>query len=70
LPRRQTDELLLAERASVSESDPIRVHAAYGRWLIDYGSYVQGYYETRAEAIEVATAAALAEGRELTIERA
>jgi hypothetical protein len=52
----------------VSESDPIRVHARDGRWLVDYGSYVQGYCATRAEAIEVATAAAFVEGRELTIE--
>jgi hypothetical protein len=52
----------------VSETDPIRVHPRGGRWLVNYGSYVQGYHETRAEAIEVATAAALVEGRELTIE--
>jgi hypothetical protein len=52
----------------VSESDPIRVHAAYGRWLVDYGSYVQGYYDTRAEAIAVATNAARHERREITIE--
>jgi hypothetical protein len=52
----------------VSESDPIAVHTRGGRWLVNYGSYVQGYYETRAEATEVATAAARAEGRELTIE--
>ena len=52
----------------MSESDPIRVHARDGRWLVNYGSYVQGYYDTRAEAIEVAKAAAFVEGRELTIE--
>jgi hypothetical protein len=52
----------------MSESDPIRVHAAHGQWLVDYGSYIQGYYDTRAEAIEVAKAAASVEQRELTIE--
>ena len=52
----------------MSESDPIRVHTAYGRWLVNYGSYVQGYYDSRAEAIEVAKAAAFVEQRELTIE--
>ena len=40
-----------------------------GKWLIDYGSYAQGWYHTRSEAIEVASGAALREHRELTIER-
>jgi hypothetical protein len=53
---------------AVSESDPIKVHPRDGRWPVNYGSYVQGYYDTRAEAIEVATAAAFIEQRELTIE--
>ena len=52
----------------MSESDPIRVHARDGRWLVNYGSYIQGYYDTRAEAIKVATAAAFIEQRELTID--
>jgi hypothetical protein len=52
----------------VSESDPICVHPRGGRWLVNYGSYIQGYHDTRAEAIEVATAAAFVEQRELTIE--
>jgi hypothetical protein len=52
----------------VSEADPIRVHTRDGRWLVNYGSYIQGYYDTRPKAIAVATAAALAEGRDLTIE--
>jgi hypothetical protein len=52
----------------VSESAPIKVHPRDGRWLVNYGSYIQGYYDTRGEAIEVATAAAFVEGRELTIE--
>jgi hypothetical protein len=52
----------------VSESDPIRVHPRDGRWLVNYGSYIQGYHDIRAEAIEVARAAAFVEQRELTIE--
>jgi hypothetical protein len=51
----------------VSESDPIRVHERDGRWLVNYGSYIQGYFDARAEAIEVAKAA-FVEQRELTIE--
>ena len=39
-----------------------------GTSLIDYGSYSQGWYGSRSEAIEVATKAALDERRELTIE--
>ena len=50
------------------ESDPIRVFAEHGKWLIDYGSYVHGSYATRAEAIETAKVAAQAERRELVIE--
>jgi hypothetical protein len=53
----------------VSESDPITVYIRNGKWLIDYGSYAQGWYHTRSEAIEVASGAALREHRELTIER-
>ena len=40
-----------------------------GRWLIDYGSHAQGWYDTRNEAIEVASGEALREHRELTIEQ-
>jgi hypothetical protein len=50
------------------ETDPIRVFAERGRWLIDYGSYVHGSYATRSEAIETATGAAQTERRELVIE--
>jgi hypothetical protein len=52
----------------MSEADPIRVYPRNGKWLIDYGSYSQGWYLSRSEAIEVATRAALDERRELTIE--
>ncbi len=52
----------------MGETDPICVHPRDGNWLVDYGSYVQGYYETKAEAIDVAKAAAFVEQRELTIE--
>jgi hypothetical protein len=53
----------------MAEADPIRVYARNGKWLIDYGSYSQGSYVSRSEAIEVASDAALHERRELTIER-
>lgn len=33
-----------------------------------YGNYSQGWYDTCREAIEVAAAAAVVEGRELTID--
>ena len=45
------------------------MYARNGKWLIDYGSYAQGWYQSRPEAIEVATKAAVHERRELTIER-
>jgi hypothetical protein len=45
------------------------VYARNGKWLIDYGSYAQGWYQSRREAIEVATKTAVHERRELTIER-
>jgi hypothetical protein len=35
---------------AVSESDPIKVHPRDGRWPVNYGSYVQGYYDTRARS--------------------
>ena len=49
-------------------TDPIRVFAREGKWLVDYGSYAHGYHETRDEAIQAATRAAEAEQRELVIE--
>jgi hypothetical protein len=52
------------------ETDPIRVFARDGKWLIDYGRYAHGYHETRDEAIEVAAEAARTERRELVIESA
>jgi hypothetical protein len=51
-----------------AETDPIRVFARDGKWLIDYGSYAHGYHETRREAIETATLAARDERRELVID--
>ncbi|MHB8468603.1 MAG: hypothetical protein ACYDCH_02440 [Gaiellaceae bacterium] len=60
----------LGERLTLAETKPIRVHAAHGDWHVDYGSYAQGHYRDREEAIEVATAAAAREKRELTIEDA
>jgi hypothetical protein len=52
----------------MTEADPIRAHARNGWWMVDYGSYAQGCYLTRREAIEVARDAAQHERRELTIE--
>jgi hypothetical protein len=50
-------------RASVTEADPIRVYVRNGMWLSDYGSYSQGWYQTRREALKVATEAARVECR-------
>jgi len=51
----------------MSETDPIRVFARDGKWLVDYGSYVHGSHETRGKAVRTATIAAAAEGRELEL---
>ena len=53
-----------------AEREPIRVHEEAGSWQVDYGSYAQGYHDSRQEAIEEATVAAAREHRELTIEDA
>ena len=47
---------------------PIRVFLSDGYWRVDYGSYMDGFHATRAEAIAVATRAAASEHRELEIE--
>jgi hypothetical protein len=52
----------------MTEADPIRVYARNGMWLIDYGNYSQGWYQTRRVALKVATEAARVACRELTIE--
>ena len=52
-----------------SVSDPlIRVFHDGEYWRVDYGSYMDGFYATRAEAKAKATAAATREHRELEIE--
>jgi hypothetical protein len=51
-----------------SVSAPIRVFQDAEYWRVDYGSYIDGFYATRAEAIATATAAAAREHRELNIE--
>ena len=53
----------------VTEAEPIRVFFKDGGWEVAYGSYVAGFYTTRAEAVAAATAAAEREHRELTIEQ-
>jgi hypothetical protein len=60
----------LGEHLTDAELLPIRVHTDDGScWQVDYGSYVQGYHDSREEAIVEALAAAVWENRELTIER-
>ena len=54
-------------KGNVTEAGPIRVYARDGRWLVNYGSSIRGAYDTRAEAVAVAMAAAFVERRELTI---
>jgi hypothetical protein len=52
------------------EDPPIRVFFRDDYWRVDYGSYVDGFHETRAEAVEMASAAAAREQRTLEIEAA
>jgi hypothetical protein len=47
---------------------PIRVFHDGKYWRVDYGSYMDGFYATRAEATGKATVAATREHRELTID--
>jgi hypothetical protein len=47
---------------------PIRVFLSDGYWRVAYGSYMDGFHATRAEAIAAATAAAASEHRKLVIE--
>ena len=55
-------------KVNVTDAGPIRVYARDGKWLVNYGSYVHGSYETRDEAIRVGTHAAFVEHRELKVE--
>jgi len=57
------------EHLTDAELEPIRVHTQRGAWQVDYGSYAQGYHDSREEAIAEAIMAAVYENRELTIER-
>lgn len=47
---------------------PIRVFRHGEYWRVDYGSYMDGFYATHAEATAKATEAATREHRELEIE--
>jgi hypothetical protein len=47
---------------------PIRVFLCDGYWRVDYGSYVDGFHATRAEALAAATVAVAREHRKLEIE--
>jgi hypothetical protein len=64
------DGALLEEvsRAMPVREPPIRVFLSHGYWRVDYGSYVDGFHTTRAEAIATATVAAAREDRTLEIE--
>jgi len=52
---------------SLSEP-PIRVFHDGEYWRVDYGSYIDGFHTTRAEATATATEAATREDRTLEIE--
>ena len=47
---------------------PIRVFHDGEYWRVDYGSYADGFYATRAEAVAEATVAATREHRKLETE--
>ena len=49
---------------------PIRVFRDGEYWRVDYGSYMDGFHATLAEATTKATLAATREDRELTIDTA
>ena len=49
-------------------ASPIRVFARDGKWVVDYGSYANGYHLTRFEALNAAKLAAFYEDRELVVE--
>jgi hypothetical protein len=54
--------------AKAGSEPPIRVFHEGAYWRVDYGSYMDGFYSTRAEATAKATVAAAREHRELTID--
>ena len=53
---------------TIISEPPIRVFHDGEYWRVDYGSYMDGFHATRAEAIVTATAAAAREHRKLEIE--
>jgi hypothetical protein len=59
----------MGEDLTDAELEPIRVHFEHGVWKVDYGSYAQGFHDSREEAIAEAMIGAVWENRELTIER-
>ena len=52
----------------MSETAPIRVHFKDGNWRVDGGSYAQGLYVTRRDAIKAGTYAARQQNRELMVD--
>jgi hypothetical protein len=55
-------------KENMTEADPIRVYCRNGEWVVDYGSYAQGHYGTRGDAVKAGTDAARQECRKLTVE--
>jgi hypothetical protein len=53
-----------------ASNQPIRVYQSGEYWRVDYGSYMDGFHATRAEATAKATEAAAREHRELTVDAA
>ena len=54
--------------AKTVSDPPIRVFHDGAYWRVDYGSYMDGFHATRAEATAEATLAATRENRKLEIE--
>jgi hypothetical protein len=52
----------------MAETDSIRVFSEDGKWVVDYGSYANGYHATRSEAIQVAKRAARDEDRKIVVD--
>lgn len=56
--------------AKLGSDPPIRVFHDGEYWRVAYGSYMDGFHATRAEAVAAATVAAAREHRELETEAA
>ena len=65
---RSHEQAAEALRFKASHLDPIRVFPQNGQWVVDYGSYANGYHSSRRKAVETATKDARDECRELVVE--